>query len=535
MSRSETELPVLAAKEIRKWISKHLTKVLGFEDEQIVDYIMSLDTDAALQEYVKAFFPKGEAGHFRDELIKRRTAALANTNPNGKTAVGDGDREKSSSTSQNSGPPKNSSKDAASNGANLNKIGDFKQRKKGRGKGGKGGSKFGNGKKKGPEGNGNNNNDNNNNATGKGGACISIYKGAAYKKAQQKKLKEQQKPSRKHDWYSCKDRDLLGNCLHCGKIICKTEGTKYCSFCQTSLANIRSKKQEQEYRAKLEAEATAAEQDGRPVPEEWKALQRKERLIEWDRTQAARSHVYDDQNDYFGDTSSAWMSEKERARAARRLARKEEKRAKRGRVKRFTVDLAGQRIMAECSSSDNFSSDDDDGAGMSHNDANPANPEDDPFFGSGNGGATKENDDFYANTTLHGRAREIYKLMKKQKRDGIAPPPSAASASSTLKRDGSRKGENATDGDVEADNVNGKKKKKKRSALQHADDAGPMLNDPGDAPAAVPGSTGRRLWKSQDRCLVVDQPFASLLVSLLFAFSRYLTFDTTCCSRTRLI
>lgn len=47
------------------------------------------------------------------------------------------------------------------------------------------------------------------------------------------------------------------------------------------------------------------------------ALKHKERLLEFDRTSAARTHIHDDQEDYFVASNSMWASgqEQEDARA----------------------------------------------------------------------------------------------------------------------------------------------------------------------------------------------------------------------------
>ena len=240
-----------------------------------------------------------------------------------------------------------------------------------------------------------------------------------------------------------------------------------------------------------------------------------------------RTHTwyrYDDQNDYFGDSTSAWMSFEEKEKARRKLERKEQKRAHRGKVRKYTVDLAGQRVLDGSSSSSDYSSDDDHET-LIANQLREANsdPSNDPFFRGGGGGAGtggggggdaaqpwprragdgNEGEDFYANTTLRGRAKEIYKLIKKHKREGVldSPPPLPSTAPQHGGADGN---------DKDA------KKKKKRSALQHADDAGPMVADidvSSSAAGVTSVPTGRRLWRGSERCLVVDQPFASLLVA----------------------
>ena len=303
--------------------------------------------------------------------------------------------------------------------------------------------------------------------------------------------------------------------------------SRFCSFCSAPLSHIlNSKKAKQDRHDELEAAAAEAVASGQPVSEKWKALQRKERLLQWDRSQAARSHVYDDQNDYFADTASAWLSFEEQEKARRKLQRKEEKRAHRQKVRKYTVDLAGRRVMEESSSSSDYSSDDELLAAAMQVQASNSDPSNDPFFkpadGVSNGncsskgptaaeviGAAEQQrereSEAYVNTTLRGRAREIYKLIKKQKRAGVlgGPPPPASSAAKAREElrgalaggmDAIVEGDGAqltktecdkdTDGVNDADGSQKEKKRKKRSALQHSGDAGPVILE--DASAEAP-------------------------------------------------
>jgi hypothetical protein len=74
------------------------------------------------------------------------------------------------------------------------------------------------------------------------------------------------------------------------------------------------------------------------------AVAQKDRLCAFDRQQAARSMVYDDQNDYFQQSESRWLNDAERDIASRKAeAIREKKIAQRTQVS-ISFDLAGRRV-----------------------------------------------------------------------------------------------------------------------------------------------------------------------------------------------
>ena len=85
----------------------------------------------------------------------------------------------------------------------------------------------------------------------------------------------------------------LTNCLHCGRIACENEGYSYCGFCGYLIEK---------------AAVAGRNRDGKFD----KALLHKERLLKFDREFTKRTHVYDDQADYFSNTTSTWLDERER-------------------------------------------------------------------------------------------------------------------------------------------------------------------------------------------------------------------------------
>jgi len=91
----------------------------------------------------------------------------------------------------------------------------------------------------------------------------------------------------------------LANCLHCGRIACELEGIEdYCHFCGHFV---------EEFRPRVDAGGDASG-DAKLAS----AMRHKERLLEFDRTSAARTRIHDDQEDYFSAATSMWSTEQER-------------------------------------------------------------------------------------------------------------------------------------------------------------------------------------------------------------------------------
>ena len=87
----------------------------------------------------------------------------------------------------------------------------------------------------------------------------------------------------------------LTNCLYCGRISCHKEGFDFCAFCGLLVEKV----------------------DATPPKEgtENKAWLHKERLLRFDREFARRTVVLDDQEDYYANTTSTWLTEDEKQTA----------------------------------------------------------------------------------------------------------------------------------------------------------------------------------------------------------------------------
>lgn len=131
---------------------------------------------------------------------------------------------------------------------------------------------------------------------------------------------------------------LLGNCLYCGKIVCAQEGVGPCLFCGNAVGeapgagSISLSKQE----ADAEYDASLA-----------RALEHKDKLLEYERTSARRTVIYDDQQDYFQTDGSQWMTPEQR-KQMKKL--EEERRKQREDAKNkvsISFDFAGRRVMVD--------------------------------------------------------------------------------------------------------------------------------------------------------------------------------------------
>mmetsp|Transcript_1136 Transcript_1136/g.1847 ORF Transcript_1136/g.1847 Transcript_1136/m.1847 type:complete len:315 (-) Transcript_1136:50-994(-) len=84
----------------------------------------------------------------------------------------------------------------------------------------------------------------------------------------------------------------LSNCLYCGRVSCLKEGFDFCPFCELMVEKV----------------------DVKPPKEgaKNKAWLHKERLLRFDRDFAQRTVVLDDQEDYYANTTSNWLTEDEK-------------------------------------------------------------------------------------------------------------------------------------------------------------------------------------------------------------------------------
>lgn len=238
-STMTTHISALKSNKLQKWIKREMNEIIGFEDDEIVRYIMQLDTEESLNEYISAFFPQSaQAQKFCKELMTRRNHTVSTEKTN----------ENSASSGQLDGKTGYS---RANRG-----------RGRGRGRGLNRGKVAGRGKK----------NATKNVLDTKSSAKLSVKKSVVTKQAKFRKEvhKNSDKPKQVHDWYTCKCGGdmLLSNCLSCGKIICSNEGKKYCSHCKMPLY-LKSKEIARKEREAMKVNALEAIDRNQPIDELW--------------------------------------------------------------------------------------------------------------------------------------------------------------------------------------------------------------------------------------------------------------------------
>jgi len=166
---------------------------------------------------------------------------------------------------------------------------------------------------------------------------------------------------------------LISNCLSCGRIVCDQEGSGPCFFCgnlvctkqEMELMNQGTKKAEQLKKKllndlppkPLKSSSVLSHVSHVVKPQELpdkeakiaaglaKAQAHKDKLLEFDKTHTKRTHVIDDESDYYSTGTGSWTTQEEKEALQKK---EEELRAKRfgSRLDRkITFDFAGRQIL----------------------------------------------------------------------------------------------------------------------------------------------------------------------------------------------
>ena len=117
---------------------------------------------------------------------------------------------------------------------------------------------------------------------------------------------------------------LLGNCLNCGRIICDAEDYGPCLFCESPAETIHW----------LASNESADN----------KAVQHKDRLIQYDREGTRRTKIYDDSTDWFAEGSDIWKGKEEREAALQHAREFEEQKTLAKQQMKVEIDFATGKI-----------------------------------------------------------------------------------------------------------------------------------------------------------------------------------------------
>lgn len=151
---------------------------------------------------------------------------------------------------------------------------------------------------------------------------------------------------------------LINNCISCGRIVCEQEGSGPCLFCGNLVCTNeeqeilqRDSNKSQKLRKKLMGDC--GERDYLPHQEARmnagleKAVQHKEKLLEYDRNSVRRTQVLDDESDYFATESNQWLSPNEREKLRKKEEELREIRHASRKDRKITLDFAGRQVIDE--------------------------------------------------------------------------------------------------------------------------------------------------------------------------------------------
>ncbi|KAM4749552.1 activating signal cointegrator 1 [Rhinophrynus dorsalis] len=177
--------------------------------------------------------------------------------------------------------------------------------------------------------------------------------------------------------YSCEclaqKHRLINNCMTCGRIVCEQEGSGPCLFCGSLVCTKeemdilqRDSNKSQKLRKKLlgnsetslkmdvSSEDLLPRQEARLKEGLEKALQHRDKLLEYDKTSVRRTHVIDDESDYFSTDSNQWLSNAERETLRRKEQELQELRHASRLSRKVTIDFAGRRVLEEGGEMDEY-------------------------------------------------------------------------------------------------------------------------------------------------------------------------------------
>ncbi|XP_015250119.1 PREDICTED: activating signal cointegrator 1-like [Cyprinodon variegatus] len=151
---------------------------------------------------------------------------------------------------------------------------------------------------------------------------------------------------------------LINNCISCGRIVCEQEGSGPCLFCGSLVCTKeeqeilqRDSNKSQKLRKKLMGDVAEREllphQEAKMKAGLEKAVQHKEKLLEYDRNSVRRTQVLDDESDYFATESNQWLSPNEREKLRKMEEDLRELRHSSRKDRKITLDFAGRQVIDE--------------------------------------------------------------------------------------------------------------------------------------------------------------------------------------------
>ncbi|XP_034736954.1 activating signal cointegrator 1 [Etheostoma cragini] len=151
---------------------------------------------------------------------------------------------------------------------------------------------------------------------------------------------------------------LINNCISCGRIVCEQEGSGPCLFCGSLVCTReeqeilqRDSNKSQKLRKKLLGDGGEREylphQEAQMKAGLEKAVQHKDKLLEYDKNSVRRTQVLDDESDYFATESNQWLSPNEREKLRIKEEELRELRHASRKDRKITLDFAGRQVVDE--------------------------------------------------------------------------------------------------------------------------------------------------------------------------------------------
>merc|ERR1719228_1315709 len=143
---------------------------------------------------------------------------------------------------------------------------------------------------------------------------------------------------------------LVSNCLSCGRIVCSQEGSGPCLFCgnlvvtreEQIILDRKSKKSEQLYKKLAGGDSRDKYQASHQ-----KAMDNKERLLEFDANCEKRTRVIDDESDYFAVDTNKWLTPQQREALRKKKEELHAEKHKSRLDRRITFDFAGRKVLED--------------------------------------------------------------------------------------------------------------------------------------------------------------------------------------------
>lgn len=165
-----------------------------------------------------------------------------------------------------------------------------------------------------------------------------------------KSNQQSQKEIKERSICGCQARlhSLVNNCLRCGRIVCEKEGAGNCFYCGYNVSSYGELQIPFNGQEKIDEKIKISEKEKIGLESAQKNLLK---LIEFEKNNAERTSVFDDQADYF-DMSNKWISEEQRLNLAR--LEQEVLKSKQNSEISIVLDFTGRQVISE-SSDESFS------------------------------------------------------------------------------------------------------------------------------------------------------------------------------------